>query len=90
MFVLSAVLTVSPKAYSAPLLENKVRASANVIHPHSSGGNADKERASAASLVPSSFMASSGAAAPAPNSLPIRLNIPMGNCHPRPRVRQPH
>jgi hypothetical protein len=34
----------SPKAYSARSDENNVRASANVIHPRSSAGNADKER----------------------------------------------
>src|SRR5262249_38177921 len=60
--------SVSPNAYRASLVENKLRASANVIHPRSSGGNADKERASVASVVPSSFMASDGAAASAPNN----------------------
>jgi hypothetical protein len=59
------------------LVENKMRASANVIHPRSSGDNADKERASAASVVPSSFVASGAAAASAPNSHPIRLVIPI-------------
>jgi hypothetical protein len=39
-----------------------------VIHPRSSGGNADNEWVSEASLVPSSFMASDGAAASGPNS----------------------
>jgi hypothetical protein len=48
-----------------------------VIHPRSSGGNADKERASVASVVPSSFMASGGAAASAPNIHPTRLIIPI-------------
>jgi hypothetical protein len=57
------------------LVENKMRASANVIHPRSSGGNADKERVSAASVVPSSLVASGAAAASAPNSHPIRLVI---------------
>jgi hypothetical protein len=50
------------------LVENKMRASANVIHAPWSGDNADNERASVASVVPSSFMASGGAAAFAPNS----------------------
>jgi hypothetical protein len=67
MFLLPSS-SVSPKAYCASLVENKVRASANVIHPRSSGGNADNERASEALLVPSSFMASNGVAASAPNS----------------------
>src|SRR6516225_2284967 len=67
--------SVSPNAYGAPFVENKMRASANVIHPRSSGGNADKERASVASVVPSSFMASRGGTASAPNSFPIRLFI---------------
>src|SRR5215469_6957577 len=65
--------SVSPNAYCAPLVENKMRASANVIHPRSSGGNADKERASVASVVPLSFMASGGGATSAPNSFAIRL-----------------
>jgi hypothetical protein len=59
------------------LSPNKMRASANVIQPRSSGGNADKERASVASAVPSSFTASGGAAASGPNSIRIRLNIPI-------------
>ena len=71
MFLLRSS-SVSPKAYCAPLVENKMCASANVIYPRSSGGNADKERASVASLVPSSFMASDGAAASAPNSRLIK------------------
>jgi len=54
-----------------------MRASANVIHPRSPDGNADKERASAASVVPSSFLASGGAAASAPNSQLMRLIIPI-------------
>src|SRR5215510_11106676 len=54
-----------------------MRASANVIHPRSSGGNADKERASVASVVPSSFMISDEAAASAPNSHLMRLIIPI-------------
>src|SRR5215469_1815207 len=59
----------SPNAYCAPLAENKLRASANVIHPRSSGGNADNERTSVASVAPSSFIASDdAAAASAPNS----------------------
>jgi hypothetical protein len=33
-----------------PSVENKTRASADVIQPRSLGGNADKERASAASF----------------------------------------
>src|SRR6516164_3327551 len=74
MFLLPS-RSVSPNAYCAPLVENKMRASANVIHPRSPGGNADKERASAASVVPSSFMASGGAATSAPNSFRIRLMI---------------
>src|SRR5262249_38119596 len=61
MFLLPSS-SVSPNAYCASMVENKVRASANVIHPRSSGGNADKERASVASVVPSSFMTSDGAA----------------------------
>src|SRR5215475_1088536 len=69
--------SVSPNAYSAPLVENKMRASANEIHPRSLGGNADNEQASVASVVPSSFMASGGAAASAPNSHPTRLIIPI-------------
>jgi hypothetical protein len=52
-----------------------MRASANVIHPRSSGGNADKERASVASVVPSSFMAFGGATSS--NSFSIRLIIPI-------------
>jgi hypothetical protein len=54
-----------------------MRASANVIHPRSFSGNADKERASVASVVPSSFMASGGAAASAPNSHLMKLVIPI-------------
>src|SRR5215467_11953596 len=76
MFLLPS-WSVSPNAYWAPLGENKMRASANVIHPRSSGGNTDKERASVASVVPSSLVASDGAAASAPNSHPIRLTIPI-------------
>jgi hypothetical protein len=53
-----------------------VRASANVIQPRSPAGNVDKERASAASLVPSSLVASDGATASAPNSHLIMLIIP--------------
>jgi hypothetical protein len=41
------------------LVENKMRVSPNVIHPRSSGGNADKEWASVASVVPSSLTLSS-------------------------------
>src|SRR6516164_519653 len=67
MFLLPSS-SVSPKAYCPSLVENKVRASANVIHPRSSGGNADNERASAAAVVPSSFITSDGAAASAPNN----------------------
>src|SRR3974377_729526 len=71
-------LSVSPKAYCAPLVENKMRASANVIQPRSSGGNTDKERASVASVAPSSFVASGGgAAASAPNSNSKKLLIPI-------------
>src|SRR6516164_4412841 len=76
MFLLPSS-SVSPKAYSAALVENRMRASANVIHPRSSGGNAVNERASAASVVPSSFAASGGAAAFAPESLLIRLISPL-------------
>ena len=54
----SAVLVRSPNAYCAPLDKNKVRASANVIHPRSSGSNADNERVSVVSVVASSRMAS--------------------------------
>jgi hypothetical protein len=54
-----------------------MRASANVIHPRSFSGNADKERASVASVVPSSFMASGGAATSAPNSHLMKLIIPI-------------
>jgi hypothetical protein len=55
-----------------------MRASANVIHPRCARlvGNADKERASVASVVPSSFMTSGGAAAVAPDSFLISLIIP--------------
>src|SRR4029077_20456293 len=66
---------VSPNAYCAPSVENNMRASPNVIHPRSPGGNADKERASVASVVPSSFLASGGAAASAPNSQLMRFTI---------------
>src|SRR5262245_47056426 len=76
MFLLPS-LSVSPNAYCAPSVENKMRASANVIHPRSSAGNVDKESASVASVVPSSFMASDGAAASAPNSHPMKLIIPI-------------
>src|SRR5215831_9787814 len=76
MFLLPS-RSLSPNAYCAPLVENKMRASVNVIHPRSSGGNADKERASVVSLVPSSFVASGGAAASAPNSIAIKLLIPI-------------
>src|SRR3974390_2981145 len=70
--------SISPNAYCAPLVENKMRASANVIQPRSLGGNADKEQASVASVVPSSFVASGGgAAASGPNIIRIRLNIPI-------------
>src|ERR1700751_1928213 len=69
--------SASPNAYCASLVENKTRASANVIHPRSSGGNADRERVSVALVVPSSFMASGGAATSAPNSFTIRLIIPI-------------
>src|SRR6516162_10355256 len=70
-------LSVSPNAYCAPLVENKIRASENVIQPRSSDGNADKERASVASVAPSSFVASGGAASSAPNIIPIKLLIPI-------------
>ena len=63
--------SVSPNAYCAPLVENKMRASTNVIHPRSSGDNADKERASVASVVPSSLMPFGGATSS--NSFWIRL-----------------
>src|SRR5215475_9880891 len=76
MFLLPS-RSVSPNAYCALSVENKMRASANVIHPRSSGGNADRERASVASVVPSSFMASDGTAASAPNSHLMRLIIPI-------------
>src|SRR6516164_8161728 len=75
----------SPHAYCAPLAENKMRAWANVIHPRSAGGNADKDRASLASVVPSSFVASGGAGASAPNSHAIRLIIPILALLRRPR-----
>src|SRR6516162_11115153 len=82
--------SVSPNAYCAPSVENKMRASANVIHPRSSGGNVDKERASVASVVPSSFMTSDGAAASAPNNHLMRLIIPIleVSCCPRCSERQ--
>src|SRR6516165_12614157 len=76
MFLLPSS-SVSPNAYCALLVENKMRASAKVIQPRSSGGNADKERASMASVVPSSFVASGGTGASAPNSIPIKLLIPI-------------
>src|SRR6516164_1571763 len=75
--------SVSPKAYGSPLVENDVRASANVIQPRSPADNADKERVSAASLVPSSFMASHRGMVSAPNSRPIRLIIPILGSLPR-------
>jgi len=65
MFLLPS-WSVSPNAYCALLVENKMRASAKVIQPCSSGGNADKERASVASVVLSGFVASGGTAASAP------------------------
>jgi hypothetical protein len=43
----------------------------------SSGGNANKEWASVASVVPSSFIASDGVAASPPNSHLMRLIIPI-------------
>ena len=67
--------SVSPNAYCAPLVENKTRASANEIHPRSSGGKANKERASVASVVPSSFLAFGGATNS--NSFWIKLIIPI-------------
>src|SRR5262245_29902517 len=67
--------SVSPNAYCAPLVETKMRASANVIHPRSSGGKANKERASVASVVPSSFLAFGGATNS--NSFWIKLIIPI-------------
>jgi hypothetical protein len=73
--------SVSPNAYSESLVENKLRASANVIHLRAPAGNADNERASAISVVPSSFVASGGAGVPAPNSLPIRFLIPIRAAH---------
>ena len=76
MFLLPS-RSVSPNAYCAPSVENKMRASANVIHPPSSGGNANKEWASVASVVPSSLMTSDGVAASAPNSHLMRLIIPI-------------
>src|SRR3974390_1208332 len=50
MFLLPS-WSVSPNANCALLVENKMRASAKVIQPRSSGGSADKERASGASVV---------------------------------------
>src|SRR5262245_23320655 len=67
--------SISPNPYCARSVENKMRASANVIHPRSSGGNADRERASVASVVALSFGASDGAAAAAPNTHLMRLII---------------
>ena len=55
------------------------RASANVIHPRSPGGNADKEQASLVSVVPSSFMAFGGAISS--NSFSMRLIIPIPPTH---------
>jgi len=79
MFLLPS-RSVSPNAYCARSVENKMRASSNVIHPRSSGGNADKERASAASAVPSSFLSPDGTAASAPNSHLMKLTIPILEC----------
>src|SRR5262249_22981747 len=76
MFLLPS-RSASPNAYSAASVDNTMRVSANVIHPRSSTGNADKDRASVASVVPSSFMASGGAAASAPNSHLMKLIIPI-------------
>src|SRR6516225_7932963 len=76
--------SVSPKAYCALLVENRLRASANVIHPRWSGCNADNERASVASVVPSSLV-TSGGLSPVPNSFPIRLIFP-SNYHPAPHL----
>src|SRR6516162_8331339 len=84
MFLLPS-WSVSPNAYCALLVENKMRASTNVIQPRSAGGNADKDRASVASVVPSSFVASGGAGASAPNSHAIRLIIPILALLRRPR-----
>src|SRR6516165_1723977 len=67
--------SVSPNAYCAPLVENKMRASANVIHPRSSGGRSNKERESVASVVPSSFLAFGGATNS--TSFWIKLIIPI-------------
>jgi hypothetical protein len=48
-----------------------MRASPNVIHPRSSGGSADSERASTASVVPSSYVAAGGADVQAqPHAIP--------------------
>src|SRR5262245_59909496 len=76
MFLLPS-WSISPNAYCAASVENKMGASANVIHPRLSGGNGDKERASVASVASSSLMASDGAAASAPNSHLMRLIIPI-------------
>jgi hypothetical protein len=70
-------------------MENKLRASANVIHARSPDGNADNERPSAASLVPSSLLASGGSEAPAPNSFPIRLVIPISVSYERRQLPGP-
>src|SRR5262245_6759031 len=74
MFLLPS-LSVSPNAYCPPFVENKMVASANVIHPRSPGDNIDKERASVASVVPSSLIASDGVAAFAPNNHLIILIV---------------
>src|SRR6516162_6958376 len=85
MFLMPS-LSVSPNAYCALLVENKMRASAKLIQPCSSGGYADKERASVASVVLSGFVASGGTAASAPNSIPIKLLIPIPEVSLRPII----
>src|SRR5262245_9967110 len=72
--------SVSPNAYCAALVENKMAASANVIHPRSPGDSADKERASVASVVPSSFMVFGGATSSYSFSIRLIIPIPEVSC----------
>jgi len=57
-------------------------------HPRSSAGKAAKERASVASVVPSSFLASGGAGTSVPNSIPRKLLNPIleDSCRPHQRI----